>query len=733
MRKNKVLIATIVALFTLSLLSAVPTSANTITGKHSLWRVLEYYSRPDNYIMIDPGNFTYADEMTYLIRTKINDYANGSLLAVNITGQTITGAQVWLWLSETGGAVIEPNDTFYAGPFELIFVTQMNATYYKLYVDPASGQNFWVGNNLIVGPCPTALAIPKGIEYYIKMTDVAPTTTSIPSSDVAVSENKWRPYESLSIQPKAGPAGTQIAATGMAWDPSKLVNLTWSTMMNTTTGTVVVGLISPNTDGTFTTSFYAPDEKWTNGSDITKWVNAYYNGSTLANDWESFMEYGREWLQVKVTAPADQGTPWATGASVEIFDVIWVSGNYFNPRSDVSLYWDWGIGSQELLATATVNGTGFFNTSVTIPISNMGLHWITAVDYSFNFNASVSVIPTLILNPNEGPIGTEITAIGYGFPNNASNINVTIWWDYTCWCEGCEPTPMNMTVTKTDPDGHFEVTFLAPASVGGLHEVWARYETDGGPPALPLGIGEYPTDYPWDPFTILPTLTITPSSVYNNGTKVTVTATGLSTMSMIFDDDNALIYDLCLDYEKDFYVFANCSGILEFEFYATAGMEPGIHAVALYKYAGIPDLILDLETVEFFTVMTEEDPAVIMKLDEILTDLDEIDTTLTAIADDIENIDFSAIQDAITDAETEILAAIAGLDAVTQNAATAATQASTSAGTAAQAASDAKTAAEATQGTVSGISTAVYLAIVLSLVAALAAIAGVILLQRKVA
>jgi hypothetical protein len=296
--------------------------------------------------------------------------------------------------------------------------------------------------------------------------------------------------------------------------------------------------------------------------------------------------------------------------------------------------------------------------------------------------------------------------------------NVTIYWDYTCNCYDCYESEVNMTTVQTDPDGYFQTTFVVPSTVGGVHEVSAN--------------DDYMSWWAYEDFKVLVTLIITPDEVTNDGTKVTVIATGLSSYSML---DEAFIYDLCLDYEKDFYLMANCSGIIEFEFYATAGMEPGIHAVALYHYAGFDSNypVLTLDDVQFFTVMTEEDPEVIMKLDETLTELADIDTTLTDIADDVSNIDFSAIQDAISAAQTDVLGAIADVEAVAQNAATAATEASTSAGTAAQAASDAKTASEATQGTVSGISTAVYLAIVLALVAALAAIAGVILLQRKVA
>jgi hypothetical protein len=712
MQKNPRIIALLlVTLFAISMASAIPASANTITGKHTLWRVTEYVLNDDGSIYISAGNFTYADEFTYLIRTKINSIENGSLIAVNVTGQTITGAQVWLWLSESGGANIEENDTFYAGPFELLYVTAMNDTYYQKYVDPASGQTFWVGNNLIVGPVPTALAVPKGVEYYIKMTDVAPTPdpTDIQSSDVAVSENKWRPYESLVIQPSEGPAGILVTATGMAWDPSKLVNLTWSTEANTTVGTVVSGLISPTMDGQFSITFYAPDEKWTNASDASMWVNAYYNGTTWVNDWKMFTEMGREWLQVKVLAPTNQGSTWSTGASVSIFEDIYVSGNYFNPRSDVTLYWDWGTTNQQILTTTSVNGTGFFNTTVSIPISDMGSHMITAVDYSFHFNATVTVIPTLVLDPTEGPIATVVTATGYGFPNNDTKANVTIWWDFTCWCEDCPPIELNLTATQTDPNGHFEVTFVVPATVGGIHDVWA---TD-----------DYSFTTAYATFKVLPTITLTPITAANNGTKVTAIITGLASWSSMGEDE--FYYDLCIDYEKDFeFIMANCSGILKFEFFVTAGMEPGIHVVAIYEH----DMYGQLTMIDhaFFTATTEADPEVIMKLDEILAALDDI-------AENIEDIDFSTIQDAIADAQADVLSAISDVETLAEDAVSAAEEASTSAGDAADSASDALTAAQGTQSTVSGMSTAVYATIVLALIAALASIIAVITLQRKVA
>ena len=51
---------------------------------------------------------------------------------------------------------------------------------------------------------------------------------------------------------------------------------------------------------------------------------------------------------------------------------------------------------------------GKFNTTVTIPGSGLGIHMITAVDYTFNFNTTLTVVPTLLLVPYEVPVNTAV-------------------------------------------------------------------------------------------------------------------------------------------------------------------------------------------------------------------------------------------------------------------------------------------------------------------------------------
>jgi hypothetical protein len=231
---------------------------------------------------------------------------------------------------------------FYAGPFAISTITTTGATLLNV-TDLFSGQVFWLGNDTIVGPITTEGVIPKGTDYYVKVTDVSPATPSIPSSDVAVSVNQWRPYETLAITPTWGPAGTEITATGMAFIEGEKVNITWIIATD-----VVVPLIDVPEAGTFTATFFAPDEEITDGStmDVTVW--AIYNDTATIADSVTFTEYGRVWLQID-TSYGPAGNDWY-GGDVAVLDEIWVAGNYFNPRGTLSLYWDYGATGQVTLA-----------------------------------------------------------------------------------------------------------------------------------------------------------------------------------------------------------------------------------------------------------------------------------------------------------------------------------------------------------------------------------------------
>jgi hypothetical protein len=134
----------------------------------------------------------------------------------------------------------------------------------------------------------------------------------------------------------------------------------------------------------------------------------------------------------------------------------------------------------------TANGEGCWTTSLTIPASTGGSHFIDAYSASTAANdvadAKLTVLSKMVIEPAEGYVGCDIVVSGTGF---GADKEVTIKYD-------------NVAVgTKlvTDAKGNFQANFRAPKSTGGEHNVIAA--DDGGasasgvftmettPPSLP--------------------------------------------------------------------------------------------------------------------------------------------------------------------------------------------------------------------------------------------------------
>jgi hypothetical protein len=415
-------------------------------------------------------------------------------------------------------------------------------------------------------------------------------------------------------------------------------------------------------------------------------------------------------------------TGGVSNVQVTVLGTLRIAGNYFHPGT-VDIFLD-----ATHIGTAAANQTGFFNTTVSIPISSIGDHNITLDDGKIVFIVTIEVIPTLILNPTSGPVGTVVTATGYGYPaSDGTRYNITIWWDYTCDCFECPSIPVNLTMIPTNTNGYFQITFVVPNTVGGSHTVTG--EADDGASTSATAT-----------FSVTPTLVVTPLVVNNNGTKITVIGTGLASWSMMEGD----WYDLCIDYEKDFEVWANCTGVFEFEIVVTKGFEQGVHVVSLYNFVSTASAYgWSLNTHALFTVTGEDrTDEVLAAIDEVSVALSELDEYISGSVTGIPSLQsaLNGIESDLSSARSAILAEIAGMggqltsiESYAQNAATKATEAATSAGNAATAASAAESAAVAAQTSGSGMSIAVYGAILFALIAAVASIIAVITLQRKVA
>jgi hypothetical protein len=597
---KKIYAVLIIALLTLSPLLAPMIASATITGKPTLYQVTSHTVNPDG--TLDLGGMVSGDP----IRTKANSNDQGDLVAIDMNGMTITGAQVWLYLSETGGATLEANDLYYAGPFNLVDVLAVVTSFANI-TDPYSGQTYWIGNNTIVGPMPSKMVVPRGANYYLKITDVSTLTLpqNIPSSDVAVSVNKWKPYPSISIDKTMGPAGTQISVTGIAFDPTKLVNITFGTSMASIDNDVVT-LLSVGTDGTFVTSFYAPDLKTTSTADVVRYVNAYYNTTGLVVDSKAFTECGRGWLQVSSVVSPKASNNYH-GGGVSVLQQIYVSGICFNPRSTVDLYWDYGSSMQSILKTGvSLNSTGFFNTTIVIPDSALGVHTITAIDLSFNFNATVTVGSTLILVPDNGPVNTAVEALGYGFPaSNGAVYNVTLTW------QGSSFKVVAWAVT--DSTGKFVAYFNVPHDFGGGITVMAVANDTLSTSAS-------------DIFTITPSIVVLTDPIVNDCSIIQIYGSGFNpSADYLWYIDNSLYAGT----SETFYV--NGSGDIIIEFVA-AGFRPGLHAVStIVDDASTPYAVAAKDC---FTVLTTGD-LIFMGIEDgvasILTDVGVVKTSLTAL------------------------------------------------------------------------------------------------------
>ncbi|MCS7120623.1 MAG: hypothetical protein NZ952_05415, partial [Candidatus Bathyarchaeota archaeon] len=233
---NAIILTALVTL--LPLLIAVPVSA-TITG------------RPTIYVDAVTGDPLYVQAGTYV--------------NISLGGMTISGAQVWLWLSPHGGAEISTalGDRWYAGPFYMGHVTNTTHTFSYTWApadlplpfrNESATYRFIVGNNWINGTIP--FMVEGGDkDYWIKVVDVTPAAY-IPSSEVGVSTNRIRFTPNYFMTPTSGAPNTTVTVSGYAVPTTIVYNITQGEPP-----TLVAGLVRParlTIDGWNWTGFSVP-------------------------------------------------------------------------------------------------------------------------------------------------------------------------------------------------------------------------------------------------------------------------------------------------------------------------------------------------------------------------------------------------------------------------------------------------------------------------------------------
>lgn len=477
-------------------------------------------------------------------------------------GVTWSGGQIYLILSKDGFSQVSANDLPYSATFNLANITQ-NAT--STYTNSIG--TWTVGYNWINGSIPLDIA---GGNYFIKAFDGT-------AAQIAVTDTYITVVAAFRVSPTSGAPGAPLSLRGYAFPANALVNLTYTAAPWLTGVQTIQNLTQANELGAFTVTIAAPDLKQagaTGSNPIANGTITFYavNNATGATYTATYTEFFRGLLQVKNLFPTSgnvygNNTDFTPNFNVTVGSSLRLAGIYFYANGALTFMWD---GSINITPTAGVvaNGTGFFNTTVTIPSTYMGAHNLTIIDANGQvFRIVVYVEPKLTLTPNRGQVGITVTATGTGFPASSGTtvINATLQWPgITNW----------IASAFTDSTGSFTTTFVVPQSAGGTFTIQAFSNT-----SLTVFVWRENED-----FTVTPSFYVTPDTFSNSGSLIVLAwgtgfnpnyyySVNLDNQYLAFDAISALYYPSVIR--------CNSTGYLSFEFVGT-GFRPGQHVVSLY-------------------------------------------------------------------------------------------------------------------------------------------------------
>ncbi|MEM2104662.1 MAG: methyl-accepting chemotaxis protein [Candidatus Bathyarchaeia archaeon] len=650
---------------------------------------------------------------------------------------TFSGAQFDLYISKDGYSQISADDKCYASAF---YVSDLESSPLKKVTKTnallkGGKADFYIGKfstyKVLVGPVPFDITA----DYkFIKIYDGVVTSVAVSAQTIVI-------LPSLELTPTSGPAGRTVTLKGTALQSNKLLNLTYGATPNTN----VIAQVTTDEYGKFTYSWAIKDLKAEfTGTNIAipydpVDIYVWYNATGALVDQLTYNEYERAFVQLKSVKYGDVAQPFSnlyTGSGndtltvdVYVADKLVVAGSWWNPTSDISFT----VGTISL-GTAAANATGFFNITLTIPELASGSHTVKVSNAGVLYVFTIVVYPTLILEPEKGPIGTVVSCFAYGFP---ANQKIYIWWyDYE-WS--------NIVNGTTGSNGKFNVTvqFTVHHTYGGIHHVAA-------------------TDVPTDPsvvtpiaeatFEVTPLLSVIPSVIKNDCSKVTAVGTGFDpSIGYHVNIDNNALY--CGEYG---YIWPNDNGDLNVTFIA-AGFRPGLHVISLYKYTWVGGAY-EPAIYACFTVTAEGDYIGDLLLDinstvvdvkngmaTISTALGTITTSLTSLGAKIDKVDgtLATISTNIGTITTTLNNIGAKVTEISGTTATIKTDLGTLTGKVTSVSGDVATIktdlgtvkmdVSDVKNTVPGISIPIWIAVILSLIAAIASIYAVITIRRKIA
>jgi hypothetical protein len=169
------------------------------------------------------------------------------------------------------------------------------------------------------------------------------------------------------------------------------------------------------------------------------------------------------------TAPARAQGAWINLSPDEGVpgEEITVYGYNFTAEARVYVYY-YPDGSRIQLARVETDDDGEFEVDVIIPESYTGAHEVYAEDEDdIDASEDFDVEPGLTVDPEEGPVGTDVTIEGHGFAEDEEDIEVRYYFNGNY-------TTIEVDDIEADEDGWWEVSFQIPTSDQGGHEIDAQ-------------------------------------------------------------------------------------------------------------------------------------------------------------------------------------------------------------------------------------------------------------------
>lgn len=451
-QKLALIIVTILTMSTVS--TVIPFGFSTITNRPALY----LDNTTADPLMVDAGSY------------------------VNITtaGMTITGAQVWLWLSTQGGSEVNTaeGDRWYAGPFLLSDVVDTVVAHTYIFDSSAipvpfniEGETYtyMVGDGWINGSVPL-LVQGSNVDYWIKIADVTPSDT-IAGSEIGVSTNRIRFNAGFGAIPFTGAPGTPVTVSGYAVSSTALYNITQDGLP----ALVLLGSTTNDASGWLWTGFSATfnilDLKGKTGSAPTETgsvtINVIQNDTATTVATFSFIQIFREVYLPSSSFKAHEGDYSGGPPTLNTSTTYGLVLDWFPYMGSADVY----LNNTLLKSGISLNATGGASTSITVPPLQSSNYLFRVIDNSgveYNFTVSVYMWTSIYLTPVAGHVGDSFTVTGINFLPYVGQ-------QATIYFENSIASPyyillLNFTVTSSV----WQQTLVVPQSWGGARKVEVR-------------------------------------------------------------------------------------------------------------------------------------------------------------------------------------------------------------------------------------------------------------------